>query len=209
MIINLRNWKNDIGHTAYSGTCGSTAYWSLSDTGYLVIYGTGAMTDYTSSTTAPWYSYLSQIKAIIILGITHIGNYAFVSCSNAKLVSIPNSITSIGNNCFYSCTALTSITIPDSVTTIGNNCFYSCTALTSIIIGNSVVSIGEGCFSLCTAVTSIAFRGNQPTLASNSFFLGNFQVLVTATVYSSGWANATVFTSTIIGSYTTLSYVTV
>ena len=186
MIINLRNWKNDIGHTAYSGTCGSTAYWSLSDTGYLVIYGTGTMTDYSDATTMPWYSYRSQIKTIIIIGITHIGDYAFVSCSNAKLVSIPNSITSIGNYCFNYCTALTSITIGDSVT-----------------------SIGTYCFAVCTAVTSITFKGNQPTLASNSFFLGNFQVLVTATVYSSGWANATVFTSTIIGSYTTLSYVTV
>ena len=163
MIINLRNWKNDVGHTLYSGTCGATAYWTLSDTGYLLIYGEGAMTDYTSATTMPWYSYLSQIKTIIISGITHIGNYAF-----------------------YGCTALISITIPDSVT-----------------------SIGSSCFSGCTAVTSVTFKGAQPTLGSQSFYLGSLQVPATATVYSNGWANATVFTSTVIGNYTTLTYVTV
>ena len=185
MIINLRNWKNDIGKTLYSGTCGDTAYWSLSDTGYLVIYGTGAMNDYTN-TTMPWYSYLSSITNSIIIGVTY-----------------------IGNNVFYSCASLVSVTISDSVTSIGGSVFRNCTSLKSVTIPDSVTSIGSGAFLDSYSITSITFNGSQPTLGSSSFSLGNSTHPSTATVYSSGWANATVFTSTIIGSYTTLSYVTV
>ena len=144
------------------------------------------MTDYTNATSMPWYSHFSEIKTIIISGITHIGNWAFRSCTTAMSVTIGDSVTTIGDFCFQDCFSFTSITISDSVTTIGSSCFNG-----------------------CKGVTSITFKGNKPTLGPNSFSLGTSTVLVTATVYFSGWANATVFTSTIIGSYTTLSYVTV
>ena len=158
------------------------------------------MTDYTSSLRSPWYSYLSQIKTIFISGITRIGNWSFASCSNARSVTIPNSVTTIGERCFNECTALTSITIPSSVTAISDSCFNNCTAVTLITILGRVTTFGLSCFAGCTAVTSVTFKGAQPTtLASSSFSLGTAAVPVTATVYSSGWANATVFTSTVIG----------
>jgi len=120
------------------------------------------MNNYTA-TTMPWYSYLSQIKTIIVLGITHIGDWAFTSCTNAR-----------------------SVTMPDSVSSIGNYCFRD-----------------------CVAVTSITFKGAQPTLGTCSFDLGKQALPVTATIHSNGWASATVFTSMVIGDYTTLTYVTV
>lgn len=42
----------------YSGTCGDNVYWSLdTSTGMLNISGTGAIENYTYSSSAPWSSY--------------------------------------------------------------------------------------------------------------------------------------------------------
>ena len=62
-----------------SGTCGDNVTWTLNtSTGALTITGTGAMTDYTNSSPAPWYSYRSSITSVSIgCGVTRIGNNAF------------------------------------------------------------------------------------------------------------------------------------
>ena len=49
-----------------SGICGETAQWVLSLEGVLTISGSGSMTDYTSSSPAPWYSYRDAINKIEI-----------------------------------------------------------------------------------------------------------------------------------------------
>ena len=92
--------------------------------GELVIDGTGDMTDYSSSSNAPWHSKRSKIKSATILdGVTSIGDYAF-----------------------YSCTGLTSETIPDSVTSIGDYAFYGCTNLEKIEISAYSVEIADNAF---------------------------------------------------------------
>lgn len=75
-----------------SGTCEENLTWVL-ENGVLTISGMGEMEDYSLiwtsssgiiwSTTAPWYTYDSQITDIIINdGVTNIGNYAFCICSS-------------------------------------------------------------------------------------------------------------------------------
>ena len=65
-----------------SGECGENVTWSLnSSTGVLTISGTGAMTDYASSSAVPWYSDRDSITgAVIENGVTSIGNYVFCAC---------------------------------------------------------------------------------------------------------------------------------
>ena len=122
---------------AQSGTCGNNLTWNLTN-GVLTISGTGDMTDYSSSSDIPWYSYRSSIQyAVIGNGVTSIGKYAFESCSSLTSVTIPNSVTSIGHEAFYYCTGLTSITIPNSVTSIGSSALRGCNKLTNISVGTN------------------------------------------------------------------------
>ena len=117
-----------------SGSCGdNVTYTYNSTTKTLTIQGSGAMEDYSSYSSVPWYSYRTNIKTVIIKeGVTSIGEDAFYRCSGLTSITIPNSVTSIGEDAFYRCSGLTSITIPNSVTSIGGGAFMGCSGLTSV-----------------------------------------------------------------------------
>lgn len=87
------------GNLVVSGTCGENLTWEYDTSTYtLTISGTGEMYNYSFSsyngtsngpyvTTAPWRSYYSTMKTVIInSGVTSIGNYAFSGCNNLKTV---------------------------------------------------------------------------------------------------------------------------
>ena len=153
-----------------SGTCGENLTWTLSDDGVLTISGTGAMTDYSYSSSAPWYSSRSSITSVIISdGVTSIGNYAFYNCRSLTSVTIPNSVTSIGKYAFYDCRSLTSETIPNSVTSIGGGAFEGCSSLTSVTIPNSVTSIGYDAFYNCSSLTSVTIPNSVKSIGSQAF----------------------------------------
>ena len=128
---NTSGWQNyTIEDHLISGTCGATGHesdvtWSFCMTdSVLTISGTGAMKDWTTSTTIPWDSYKSSIKTVVINdGVTNIGGYAFYNCNNLTSVSIPNTVTTIGKHALRSSQNLLSLTIPNSVTTIGSPAF--------------------------------------------------------------------------------------
>ena len=159
-----------------SGTCGDNLTWEYNpSTSALTITGTGAMDDYTSST-APWNSYKSSIKSVILPeGLTHIGNYAFRKCDNAEMnsITIPASVTSIGNSVFTVCYNLTSVRFADNsrLTSIGDYAFNSCTTLVSIHIPASVITIGEGTFMSCKALPSITLPENLTIIADYLFYM--------------------------------------
>ena len=117
--------------TVKSGTCGENLTWTLYSGGTLIVSGTGAMTDYSNGSNAPWFNSCSSIKSVIIENsVTSIGDYAFDGCSSLTSVTIPDSVTSIGDGAFFGCSSLASVTIPDSVTSIGNYASVSYTHLT-------------------------------------------------------------------------------
>ena len=153
-----------------SGSCGTNVTWTLYSDGTLTISGTGAMTDYASSSSMPWYSLKSSIKKVVVEdGVTRIGSSAFYRCSALTSITIPDSVTSIGDSAFYGCHSLTSITIPDSVTSVGSDAFSYCYALESVTTGNGVTGIGSYAFSYCDALTSVTI-GISVTSIGNSAF---------------------------------------
>ena len=163
----------------YSGECGDNLTWSLDiSTGLLTIDGTGDMYDYSTKrvgsewiTTAPWGSYYTYIKTVIIGdGVTSIGSSAFYNCSSLESVTIPDSVTSIGSSAFYYCRSLTTVTIPDSVTSIGYLAFNECNSLESVTIPDSVTSIGWGAFSGCSSLISVTI---PDSVTNNTTDIGN------------------------------------
>ena len=144
---------------------------TLYDDGSLVISGTGNMKDWTSSSSAPWYSsYRDKIKSITIEeGVTTIGDDAFRGCSSLTSVVIPDSVTTIGYRAFSSCDALTSVVIGDSVTTIGARAFFDCDSLVGVEIPNSVTAINERAFYDCDALINIELPGSVTTVGSSAF----------------------------------------
>ena len=127
----------NINAEVYEGSCGTNVRYSLdTSTGVLIITGTGAMTNYDSSSSVPWYYNWSYIKTVEISnGVTSIGYNAFYGCSGLTSITIGNSVTEIEYSAFSGCSGLTSVTIPASVTSL-EGAFTSCPSLTKVILNN-------------------------------------------------------------------------
>jgi len=190
-----------------SGTWGDLS-WKIDLDGKLTISGTGAMGDFTSSSTDAWRAYKTSIKTVQIAnGVTNIGNYAFYDCQNLKYAGIGNSVTSIGQGAFIMCTnleaisnstslthignsafgycyALRNITIPNGVTDIGSSAFSSCTNLTSITIPDSVTSIGDYAFNGCSALETVYYNGYKPQWNQISIGTNNTALTGATIVYA-------------------------
>lgn len=188
------DFYNTERNTLASGSCGENVTWTLNSTGTLTISGTGAMADYgyDNESRAPWYSYASSIKRVVIQsGITRIGSCAFDQCINLADVSIPDTVTTIGNNSFQLCgsltsisfpnslktiehsvffgSGLTSVTVPDSVTRIDNSAFSGCGGLISAKLGNGIQKIDEYLFTEDSKLTSLTIPKNVTEIAPNAF----------------------------------------
>ena len=172
-----------------SGSCGANGNnltWQLTGTGdnlTLTISGAGAMADFSSSSTIPWYSQRANIKTLVLEnGMTTIGFYAFYECSGLTSVTIPNSVTSIENWAFYACSGLTSINVDE-----GNTQYSSIDGVlfnknqttliqypagkqgTSYIIPSSVTSIRYSAFEGCSDLTSVTIPSSVTSIGNQAF----------------------------------------
>lgn len=153
-----------------SGSCGEVEYSLDTDTGAMTISGHGSMSDYGSSTHAPWNGSLAVIKTVTIAdGVAGIGNSAFRGCVNLVSVSIADSVKSIGVDAFSGCSSLESVTGGSGVTFIGKSAFYSCKSLSDISIGEKVVTIAEAAFYGCQSLKSVAIPDSVEYVNGQSF----------------------------------------
>ena len=131
-----------------SGSCGDNATWEYyASTGELKILGSGAMENYDTYSSVPWYSYRADIKSITMAEtVTTIGDYAFFGCSSLTSFEIPSNVTRIGGYAFAKCSSLKSLEIPSKVTKIRNHLVYLCTSLESITVesGNTAFKSIDG-----------------------------------------------------------------
>ncbi len=156
---------------AASGTCGAKLTWTLDDEGTLTISGTGAMTDYDSVSSLPWYSARKSITNVVITpGVLSIGENAFYYCTNLTSITLPDGLNFIGECAFCYCSSLTSITIPDSVTSIGWYAFRECSNLTSITLPDSLVTLGGEAFYKCSSLTSITIPDSVTAIETYTFY---------------------------------------
>ena len=159
-----------------TGQCGATG--SESDITWelnakilaLNISGTGAMADYASNSSVPWYSVRGKItSATIAEGVTSVGYYAFYNCSSMATVSIPATVTSVGDQAFRGCSALTDITLPAGLTSIGSFAFSGCNGLTTVTIPDGVTEISNYAFADCAALTTISIPAGVSSIGISAF----------------------------------------
>lgn len=171
------------------GTCGDNAKWKYDDTtNTLTIFGKGAMTDYSSSSSLPWYDYRNVVTTVVVeRGITHIGNYSFSYFDNLTTATIADTVETIGEKVFYSCDNLTSVKLPDSVKIIGRSAFSDCDNLTEIKLPMSLKSIYSRTFEGCSNLTSFIIPNSVETIGDNAFDLVSWgEPIPSITVHYSG-----------------------
>lgn len=196
-----------------SGTCGNGVTWSC-DLESLTISGTGAMTDYGSSS-QPWNDFKQFITSVVIPdGVTRIGAGAFYGCTSLAIVSgasgvtfiglraftdtawdsnLPSGLTTLGNVAYRFVGNGTSVTIPDGTTQIYQSAFQN-SAITSIVIPASVTSIGTNAFYHSALQRVYSLRPEAPELGYNAFGYCNSlgAIVVPAAAYdsyNSGWSS--------------------
>lgn len=113
-------------------SCGDNLRWSI-DGNTLNISGTGAMYDYSESSTAPWMNYMDTVQSIVIEdSATYIGNYAFWQFKGVKTAVIPDSVKTIGILAFNGDSNLESVTIGSGISKIGTRAFNYCFKLSDV-----------------------------------------------------------------------------
>ena len=170
-----------------SGSCGTNLTWRFNN-GSLTISGSGAMEDYESSGSAPWFHLASQITKVYIGDeVTYVGENAFGGGYKLDLAEFGLSVERIHQDAFRSIKKLDEVvwgtnayennfssnmgpfayyggdviktfTVLDEVTYLPTFLCYGMYNLTTLTLGDSVESIGAGCFGLCSALQSIDLR---------------------------------------------------
>ena len=167
-----------------SGTCGHHVTWKLKKDYTLLVYGSGAMTDFDVSSDGVQSPQIWTQATTIEIGdgVTTIGDYAFAGCRKLSKISLPDSITSIGTYAFNFCTSLKQIDLPANISTLKRGAFNgsgltsislpfgiskievalfnACTSLIEIEIPESVTSIGQSAFNGC-GVKTVNYEGNS------------------------------------------------
>ena len=174
-----------------SGDCsaeGSSVQWKLDDTGTLTIYGKGAMTDYSSTSSCPWYDYEDVVTTVVVeRGITHIGENSFAYFDSLTTVTVADTVETIGESAFMSCDNLTSVKLPDSVRSIGSSAFSDCDNLTEIKLPMSLKSIYSYTFYSCKSLTSVIIPNSLESISWNAFKLvSSTEPIPFVTVHYSG-----------------------
>ena len=151
------------------GEFGKALTWSLDSEGTLNISGSGSMGS-MSYCGAPWYDYAEQIKTIVIgNGVTDIGEYAFVYCTEATDVTIGAGVQIIDYGAFSYCYKLESVNIPSSVNIIKGGAFRDCSELASVTLNSGLDTIGNSAFINCSNIKNITIPDTVTTIESEAF----------------------------------------
>jgi len=142
--------ESGINAVTAEGSCGESAVWAFDEeTGVLFIYGTGAVSDFSTTSPAPWAQAPEGGEAVI---------------GKIREVRFDSGITSIGNAFLSGASALTKVSLPEGLVHIGNSAFQGCTSLERILIPASVTEIGSSAFQKCENLKTMIFEGSHPEI---------------------------------------------
>ena len=141
-------WEVDADRT---GQCGKKLYWCYQNSGLLVIYGSGDMYDYGTSSNSPW-RWLTIKKIIVENGASSIGAYAF-DHTHAEDISLPYTVNTIGESAFAACD-MERIYLPYGLKSIGKWAFFYCNDLKEIRIPEGISELKYS-IANCSALETI------------------------------------------------------
>ena len=78
----------------------------------------------------------TKLTDVIMPNVTNIGYYAFASCKNLSLTSLPSKIRSIGDYTFDNCIRLSITSLPNGVDTIRGYAFRGCKGIPYLDFSN-------------------------------------------------------------------------
>jgi hypothetical protein len=105
-------------------------------------------------------------------GVTSIGEWAFIGCSQMSRVSIPSSVTSIGREAFGECPGELSINcnIPAAASPFAQSSMpFGNSKFTKIIFGLDVTRIGAGAFYQNSYLKDVQFGSNVAVIEGAAF----------------------------------------
>lgn len=153
----------------------------VASSGTLMIYGEGAMGDYTfgdnykayvykNATCYPWQNHANDVKKVKICdGITHVGDWAFARMKNIEKIEIANTVKDIGEGAFAYCTKIKEVSLPDSVKEVKCQAFRGCGRLEELNL-NKVEKIGEEAFNNCASLTGVVIPSSVKEMHASSPF---------------------------------------
>ena len=154
---------------SYSGTLGTNLMWDLCSDGTLYVYGTGAMTNISSYSGAPWYKYRNSIKAVAVCeGVTSVDKNAFYEYTNLQIVWLSSTVTTLEDRAFYGCTGLQAVDL-GSVADVQERTFYGCTSLYYLVASAALTTIGNYAFAQ-TALESLEIPDSVTYLGERAFY---------------------------------------
>ena len=137
--------------------------WKLTDSGTLVIYGTGSTGDFPDSYPT-YYQYEDQITAIRVEeGVTELGSFAFFELPNVKTLRLPDSLQFIGTAAFLDCGQLQTVHIGAGLQDMDINPFCGLPTLKSFTVasGNPYYSVIDGVLFRDNGQTLVAYPGGK------------------------------------------------
>ena len=179
----------ETGVVIAEGSCGdNVVFWTLYESGKLVINGQGTMKS------SPWrvldpkiirsvevqegvtniiknaFSSCSYVTTASIADtVTSIAGYAFSGCNKLRTINLPKQASHFGEKVFYDCGSLISVSIPAGITSIERGTFEKCVSLQSVLLPDSITQIGSVAFSSCTSLVTISLPQHIETLRYRAF----------------------------------------
>lgn len=95
-------------------------------------------------------------------GITTIGDFAFVNCTNLEKITLPDSLTSLGDQTFIGCSKLKEINIPSKITSFGYSGYmFQETGFTEFTIPKNVKKIPSETFRICKNLKKVIVHSDD------------------------------------------------
>ena len=169
-----------------SGSCGTGVTWDLDIDGTLTLSGNGKTGDYSNSYSrkAPWKSYRSSIKNIVVEpGVTYIGDYSFYQCTNLKTVNLPDGLSGVGDYAFYQCSGLRDVYAESLAGWIGIsfgsfestpmshavNLYIDGEIIEDVVVPEGTTAIGDSAFEGCRSVKTVKLPNSITSIGKYAF----------------------------------------